>query len=515
MKTIQPNAFIISLFLILLVACNKDLEVNSNIETAPRSAGDGNLDVLGYGYDITGEFATNRSVKGQVLNVIKLKQDQSNRVESEVFSEDETFINSGETMNAYSKNLSSKLKFHANALFGLAKTTITGAFSNAERDSSIFSYASLDKLIVRKRLRLVGDRKILRNYLSSGFKSDVKTLTAPEIVAQYGTHVLSNIYLGAKLRFVYQSQTSYSNKSRSAEAGLVAAVNAWFAGVDLNLNGSYTSQEASSNQNWKLFYKTFGGDPSKGLEETVSVGNGTPSVKINISNWQNSVSPQLVQLIDLHKEDGVIPIYYFIEDPIKRKEVKDYIWQAVLKMPLYYPYQAEVGDLIVSQHFWDELGHVVMIFPDRPRIIHSNINIYGLNAGAPTAIANAMNNAAHLKIFKTPAIVNNFYNVYFGENGDYIGSGSILYSLSSGDKKEILNSYYNTPSQNYLINRTVDLIRNNGQVYVRFFEQEPNKVPKTTIYPLFDSNSYDYYNLDNSKIINVGSIAGYEIGPYL
>jgi len=51
-----------------------------NSELLPRFAGDGEYDVLGMGYDVTGEYLHPLSVKSPVLDINKYKQDHEGRL---------------------------------------------------------------------------------------------------------------------------------------------------------------------------------------------------------------------------------------------------------------------------------------------------------------------------------------------------------------------------------------------------------------------------------------------------
>ena len=88
--------------------------------------GDGAYDILGYGYNATGEYANSNSSGYQVIDLEKFKNEQAGRlITDNVFSQ-EYLEEYGENAEAYSKMVSTKVG--ATAGFSLFKKAHFGYF---------------------------------------------------------------------------------------------------------------------------------------------------------------------------------------------------------------------------------------------------------------------------------------------------------------------------------------------------------------------------------------------------
>lgn len=323
------SLFLFGGVLLTIVSCKnniiqkeKDLTNESPIF---RAAGDGNYDLLGYGYDATQEFANANSSKAKVIDINKILRLNPSRIESSIIGQQDGVVVSGADSKSYAKTLSAKVD--ATAKYMLFTGSISAAFSSEDFSSSKYSYASYDLEVQRKRLTLnVDEDELYNNYLTSDFVFDCKRLSAKELVARYGTHVLRNIKLGGKLSVMFRCETTAENKKEAVEAGLSAGVGSIF---NLNVSVSSSSTQTNKNKNSKLHYRTIGGDPTHSLIGTINTDGNSPV--INTAPWQSSVTLQNAQLISIEK-DGLIPLYKLIPDSKKRNEVKDYIFRYIYKL---------------------------------------------------------------------------------------------------------------------------------------------------------------------------------------
>jgi hypothetical protein len=60
---------------------------------------------------------------------------------------------------------------------------------------------------------------VLENFLTPEFKKNRQTLSAANLVKKYGTHVLSNVHIGATFNVFYQAATNASDRSASQITG--------------------------------------------------------------------------------------------------------------------------------------------------------------------------------------------------------------------------------------------------------------------------------------------------------
>lgn len=343
------------LFLIVagsIWSCKSPVEApvsDAPAKTTIQSSGDGKKDVLGYGYNVIGEFGNSSAATYKVIDVDRLTSEYPNRVETDLSKKQEGVLITAENALTYSQKLSATLKLTVG--FALFKSTISGSYSDASAFSSKYLYGSYELVIQQKRVKFNSTIDMLQTYLTPEFTTDVANNTPSYIVSKYGTHVLSDIILGAKLQVLYQSETSKEERTIAAAAGLDVSVSTVFS---LNTGLGYDKSSTSQNSSQRIHYKTYGGDPSKSLIGTLSLDQTVNPV--NISDWQSSSSVANAEMINI-SNDGLILISDLISDPIKKLAVKNYINQYLLDNgiklttdPIYKFYNPKVVDHMTSSN---------------------------------------------------------------------------------------------------------------------------------------------------------------------
>lgn len=340
-----------------------DPELKKSGQPGILSAGDGKNDLLGYGYDVTGEYANSSASKFSVINVDALQRDQPLRVEWDLSKTQVGNLTSGENARSYLEKKSTKVKGSLN--FTLFKASIETSFSSSSSGSSAFNskfiYSSYDLVIKQKRVKLNADIALLKQYLQPTFIADIQNRNPADIVNAYGTHVLIDIILGAKLEVMYQSESIASERTKASEIGIDVGLKKVF-NLSAGLNYNYSEEEKNANFTQRLHFRTIGGDPSRSLIGQVPIGTSTPT--IDISSWQSSSQVENAELIDFG-ENGILPLYELIDDPIKRDAVKNYIEQylrdreaALIPQKIYAKIYA---DNIVSHFYFDSYWNDVKI----------------------------------------------------------------------------------------------------------------------------------------------------------
>lgn len=321
-------------FTVALGSCKKN-EVregkgltNKHNELAGRGR-DGINDVLGYSYDVLGEFGNSSAVKLPVINVDKLYQEQPTKIIWDLSTGTRGILDAGSDATSYLKKLTTRLSttFGYEFLgFSLFKATVTANYNNTDNFSAKYIYSSYDLKVQQKRIKFNALNDVLQSYLDPDFLSYVQTQTPEAIVNRYGTHVLSDIILGGKLNIIYKSETSKSDKTVASSAGIDLNVKKIF---NLNTGYTYDANDVRENSSQQLHYQTIGGDPTKSLLGDIAIGNASnpnPTPNVNISGWQSSCTLENSVLIDIAK-DGLLPIYDLIPDQSKANAVKNYIIQ--------------------------------------------------------------------------------------------------------------------------------------------------------------------------------------------
>ncbi|WP_442588095.1 MAC/perforin domain-containing protein [Pedobacter sp. AW31-3R] len=288
-------------------------------------AGDKKYHVLGAGYDVTGRLASSESSRLQVIDVEKYISENPGLYLPNEDVLDYYEFSSGENVSSYSDKLSQVYK--ATSEFGLLKikvfkAEINASFAKKDSASSKYVYSTIRKMIKQKSMKIFFTKDdIINNYLTNTFKSDVATLPATELIKRYGTHVLTDIELGARFDMNYQAQTNSNKREEAAAAGANISMGKIFS---LNANVNVNRVEASSNFNQTLYYNSVGGDGTKGLIDEVNLDNSAP--KLSISNWQSSCTKDNAALIKIG-EDGLIPLEDLIADPVRKQQIKEAILQ--------------------------------------------------------------------------------------------------------------------------------------------------------------------------------------------
>jgi hypothetical protein len=327
-KIILPLLVIITLY-----ACKKsDLAANVPVKTLPDSnilvTGppanalnsslniDKTYNLLGYGYDITGKYADTSAVRGQAINMAAFDAGNPNRVVTDL-SATSTF-NIINAVNA--EDLSAQISARLTETNGLKqfKQAIVSPFADGNALSSAYVYGYYAVIIDQQRLKINAGNNLLVNYLTPSFVSDSQTLSAADLVKKYGTHVLSDIQLGAKFNIIYQAKTNSTSRLAAASAGFRYAIDKVF-GLFSGALDPINTVDLNTVSSPKLVYEAKGADQSKLKWNTSSK---TPT--LDITAWRLSSTEASAAFIDI-SPNGLIPLDALISDPIKQAEVKSFI----------------------------------------------------------------------------------------------------------------------------------------------------------------------------------------------
>lgn len=334
------------LAIMLLSACTKEqlpkeqtFKPIEEIPTSIESGGDGAYDVLGWGYDATIEFAnSDNSSRFQVIDLAAFMASNPTRV-VEAFPNSQTYKEEyAENAQSYALKISNNIS--ATATFPLFGQTISAGFTSALTTSGKFDgkyvYSSNNLTIRQRHININSDAATLQSFLTADFLNDVNTYyTNPQILVQkYGTHVLTDIFTGAKLTLMFQSETYNTNREEAARVGITVGVKDVF---NIDISNGVDITRSSQNYNRKLYYATRGGNPAIGLTGTISLDQSNPP--ISFSAWQNSSTRDNAVLVDIGA-NGMILLYDLIADPVKKAAVKTYVDQYLLNNQVYLDHLA-------------------------------------------------------------------------------------------------------------------------------------------------------------------------------
>lgn len=320
----MKKLILFTIFFTFLFSCRSENEaVSESTKTSVRAISarfSDNYPYLGAGYDITGDYANESSAGFQVIDVDKFKLAYPDRVLKEYPRTQNYFENYGENAEDYTSKLATTVNLKGSFFKKVLSVDFSSSLTNEYKFNGKYIYGTYNLNIKNQRLRFNASISELSKFLTTEFQNDLNTRTPEEIVRNYGTHVMVDIYRGAALSVKYESQTSNIDRILASRVGVKASI----LGVFDNVSVDQTLDTSSSNKNFdaKLAYSTRGGDPSKALVGTIDFK--VPTSKIDISTWQNSSNDTNSVLVD-YGPNGLVPLYEFVSDANIKANLKSYI----------------------------------------------------------------------------------------------------------------------------------------------------------------------------------------------
>ena len=311
--------------MLILSGCADEDIIERNSPSFPqsvntRSAGDGVYDILGYGYDITGPYLDTMSSRAIVFDTNKLLE--KGLITPYKLEESRFRYSSGKDVIDFTTNMSSSLQMSTPGILKvIGGASLNIAFGGNSHYNSDYSFAYCTQQYIDSRYRISeADINVLKTCLTKQFIERLSTYTPEQIVEEYGTHVLKDIYLGAKFEVYYMAKSTSSSKKESINAGLGASL---FSLFKMDGKFQYDESLAITNKEQSLYYFTIGGDPAVGVQGSLNPEN---SPSIDIGKWMASVKSSTPKFIDVdNNSQSFIPIYELVTDPTKKQTLKAYI----------------------------------------------------------------------------------------------------------------------------------------------------------------------------------------------
>ena len=311
--------------MLILSGCADEDIIERNSPSFPqsvntRSAGDGVYDILGYGYDITGPYLDTKSSRAIVFDTNKLLE--KGLITPYKLEESRFRYSSGKDVIDFTTNMSSSLQMSTPGILKvIGGASLNIAFGGNSHYNSDYSFAYCTQQYIDSRYRISeADINVLKTCLTKQFIERLSTYTPEQIVEEYGTHVLKDIYLGAKFEVYYMAKSTSSSKKESINAGLGASL---FSLFKMDGKFQYDESLAITNKEQSLYYFTIGGDPAVGVQGSLNPEN---SPSIDIGKWMASVKSSTPKFIDVdNNSQSFIPIYELVTVPAKKQSLKAYI----------------------------------------------------------------------------------------------------------------------------------------------------------------------------------------------
>ncbi|MGD8869819.1 MAG: MAC/perforin domain-containing protein, partial [Gemmatimonadales bacterium] len=207
------------------------------------------MEVLGSGYNVTGNYADVADVKAVVLDLDAL---QASNLLRQVQYERATYhVVSGEDSHEYQRSLSTKVKITGSA-FGFSGA-LKASFKQDRYESRHYSFATVQSVIRKHGLRvaLSVQPEELRGYLAPAAAAAINDPSVdPEYLFEtFGTHVLTGIIVGGRLDFSTSANMSFERQDRSIDVYARASFKNVFASASIEA-------EATDDLSWSEYSAT-------------------------------------------------------------------------------------------------------------------------------------------------------------------------------------------------------------------------------------------------------------------
>jgi len=274
--------------------------------------------VLGYGYDITSKYASSPDIKFAVLDLDKLLEAKKVKEDFNLrYGEFETV--SGKNINEYTRNITAKVSYSANAKFlkvASFSAEVGASFGSDLIKKGEYAFTTRTSRIVTGAYNITNNG--LDAYLTQDFSNDIGTLTPQQLINKYGTHVMLGAVLGAKADYHLSVRKKEENNITNLEAYAKAKAEATYMGFTAG-----ASSEAEIKAKFsQYFYTDETYTSTKVVGGKVQYGQFINDMK-NYDKWIESIDGNSLW-IDYYP-NSLIPLSDFVKD----KSRSDAIAQAI------------------------------------------------------------------------------------------------------------------------------------------------------------------------------------------
>ena len=285
------------------------------------------LDVLGYGYDVFGNFADQKSKKRYCL--FKYANYSETPIGSYTYKVPQYVILenisnhlvktvSGESIRDYARSLSSEAGFSGETMF--FKGSVNASYSNSiTGNEQKFYFTYMD---ANTKWRVSFDERdlpMLKTILDPRFKQDLETLDPITLFDTYGTHYIASAYLGGRADFNSVSVISSQTKTQDISVAVEASYKAVSGNIKVDTKTAQTLSDAKTTT--KL---------------TVTGGNSQYANNINDPEtyrlWADGIEKMPV-LCDFDK-NSLKPIWDFCSNPSRKATLIEAFKSLCAKNPL-------------------------------------------------------------------------------------------------------------------------------------------------------------------------------------
>lgn len=199
--------------------------------------------VLCRGYDICGRYADSDYCKDRVLDYRQLNEYQ--RLNRAIVNSDDSETFSGEGIEEYTSSIEKSLNVKVSAsAFGASFSNETSmAFKEEKASKAGYKFLTQKDVIIKEKYTVQGATtpKRLTGFLTPHFLEDLNSLTADQMIKQYGTHVVLGMKTGA--RFFYNMSYQESSCKQSTSSSFKNSTS-----ISYNSDGSVQKDKNNNNE---------------------------------------------------------------------------------------------------------------------------------------------------------------------------------------------------------------------------------------------------------------------------
>ena len=221
----------------------------------------------------------------------------------------------GESMESFMEDYAKKTSISVGASFGnFFSASVDVAFSTTAKNSLVSNskFMRFHANVQEFAVSLASGESKYSDFLSDEFQKDLvdPEVTAEELFAKYGTHVIISAAYGGRLDFnyyLYSTETSTTTEDINSIGGKLSAnISSFGLNGSVQLDNSYKSEAASKKIEIATTTNTFGGDPAVNMSSIDAMAE-------NYSEWLSSISatPTLIGTLNAN---SLYPIWKLLPD---------------------------------------------------------------------------------------------------------------------------------------------------------------------------------------------------------
>ncbi len=276
--------------------------------------------MLGYGYDATGKYAHPSSIRNRILKMEEFNENEGCEIYFMRSTSSGPELQIGGTQKNCITDMGERAGFDTseiNRYKNLFKETFTSPFKNDTSFPDLpYKYIGLSQVHVKYHLYFMymsHMQKLIGNYFTDEFKSDLENKSAEEIIRTYGTHLLTAIKIGEKMDYLYRytedkNQNSYSWFLHNIPRYFSHGPTTW---------GSEPESAAPLKEN--LYIEVVDGTRPNPNTWMIDITN-FKGERIIFDGW-NNISDANLTLVNFRGNNSLVPIYDLISDPVKKEEL--------------------------------------------------------------------------------------------------------------------------------------------------------------------------------------------------